>query len=165
MDLPHNKERLLADVLANESEADFREALLSETLGLVRRRRRFRRVSRGAFALAIVAGLGVLVWRGLPPVATRPGTDSRPYALVLSRPLPSSALVITQPFAPGRIIASAPNAEVVQTASSRNIVREIDDAELLALLGPKPAALVRRGPHLAELVFVNPADEEEMVRN
>ena len=33
-----------------------------------------------------------------------------------------------------------------------------DETELLALAAPKPAALVWRGPHSAELVFVNPHD-------
>ncbi|HEY9174624.1 MAG TPA: hypothetical protein VI136_20250 [Verrucomicrobiae bacterium] len=34
--------------------------------------------------------------------------------------------------------------------------REIGDDALLALAAPRVAALVRRGPHEAELIFVEP---------
>jgi hypothetical protein len=165
MNQPRDKDRLLTDVLAEESAAGFREALMTETLGLVRRRRRLRQAWRATAALALMVGLGALVWRSLPPAGVPPRTPSRACVLVLSRPLPPAALVITQPLASSRIVASVRNAEIVQTASSRGMVREIDDGELLALLGPKPAALVRLAPHRAELVFVNPADEEELFRN
>ena len=160
-----DKERLLADVLADESAAGFREAMLSETLGLVRRRRRARQAWRAVWGLALLAGLGVLVWRALLPSAVAPGTGERSYAVVRSRPLPAQALVVTQPLASSRILGSVSTAQLVLTATSRGNVHEIDDGELLALLGPKPAALVRRSPHWAELVFVNPEDEEELVRN
>ena len=165
MNQRRNRERLLAEVLAEEGTSGFREVLLAETLGRVRRQRRSRQAWRAASALALIAGLGLLVWRILPPAAVAPGRDGRGYAVLLSRPLPLAAVVITQPLAADRIVASVRSAEIVQTASSGDKVREIDDGELLALLGPKPAALVRRGPHRAELVFVNPEDEEELVRN
>ena len=148
MNQPRDQERLLADVLAEESAAGFREALLSETLGLVRRRHRVRQAWRAASALVLIAGLGVMVWRILPPTAVAPGTAGRGYEVVVSQPLPPAAVVLSQPFAADRIVASVRNAEVVQTSPSRGIVREIDDGELLALL-----------------VFINPADEEELFRN
>ena len=165
MNQPRDQERLLTDVLAEESAAGFREALLSETLGLVRRRRHVRQAWRAASALALIAGLGVVVWRILPPTAVAPGTASRGYEFVVSRPLPPAAVVVSQPFAADRVVASVRKAEVVRTSPSRGTVREINDGELLALLGPKPAALVRLAPHSAELVFINPADEEELFRN
>jgi hypothetical protein len=160
-----NKERLLADVLAYGSVGEFREALLSETLGLVRRRRRSRQAWRAACALALVAGLGVLLWRSPGLRAVAPGKVGRPYTEVLSQPLAASAVVSTQPFAAESIIASGRNAEMVQTAPSGLRPYDISDTELLALLGAKPVALVRRAPHRAELVFVNEADEEELFRN
>jgi hypothetical protein len=165
MNHPRDKERLLADVLADESADGFREALLTKTLGLVRRRRRSRQAWRAASALALVAGLGVLWWRGLAPHTVAPEKPGDGYALVLSVPLPAAALVSTQPLAASLIVASRTNAEVVQTASSSATPREINDSELLALVGQKPAALVRLGPHLAELVFVNQEDKDELFRN
>ena len=165
MNPPGDNERLLADVLADESGAGFRDALQSETLALVRRRRRLRQAWRATSALALVAALGVLVWRSVPPTAVAPGTGGRGYKVVVSRALPLAAVVVSQPVGAGRIVASARNAQIVQTASSGESVREIDDSELLALVAPKPAALVRLAPPSAELVFVNPADEEELFRN
>jgi hypothetical protein len=165
MNPPADKDQLLADVLADESSVGFREALLTETLGLVRRRRRFRQVRRAASGLAVIVGLAVLVWRNLPPPVVTPESAGRSYAIVRSQPLRPAALVSTQPLAANRFVASARNAEIVQTAPGAGQFREIDDSELLALVGPKPAALVRRGPHSAELVFVNPADQDELLRN
>jgi hypothetical protein len=165
MNQRREKERLLADVLADEGAGGFREALLDETLGLVRHRRRARQAWRAACALALMAGLAVLFWRSPVPRAVVPGKASRAYAVVRSRPLPLAALVSTQPLAASRIVISSRNAEVVQTASMSVRLHELNDSELLALLGPKPAALVRRAPHSAELVFVNQKDEEELFRN
>lgn len=160
-----DRERLLADVLADESAAGFREGLLNETLALVRRRRRARQAWRAASAVVLIAGLGLVVWRNLPPTAVAPGTGARGYTLVLSQPLAGKALVVTRAFTASGIVVSARTAEVIRTTASRSQAREIDDSELLALLGPKPVALVRLAPHRAELVFVNPEDEEELVRN
>jgi hypothetical protein len=169
MNQPRDNERLLADVLADvladESADGFREALLSETLGLVRRRRRSRQAWRTATALALVAGLGVLLWRSLVPHASAPEQHGPGYALILSMPLPAASLVSTQPLAASLFVASRTNAEVVQTASSTATPREINDSELLALVGHKPAALVRLGPHAAELVFINQEDKDELFRN
>jgi hypothetical protein len=165
MNQPRDKERLLADVLADESVREFREALLADTLGLVRRRRRSRQAWRAASALALVAGLGVLLWRSLAPHTVAPERHVPGYALVLSMPLPAAALVCTQPLAASLIVASRTNVEVVQTASGSATPREINDSELLALVGQKPAALVRLGPHAAELVFINQEDKDELFRN
>ena len=165
MNQPRDKERLLVDVLADESAGEFRQALLTETLGLVRRRRRSRQAWRAAIALALVTGLGTLLWRGLAPNPVALEKRGRGYAVVRSAPLPMAALVSTQPFAANLIVASSGNAEVVQTASSSARTGEINDSELLALMGQKPVALVRLGPHLAELVFVNQEDEEELFRD
>ena len=165
MNPPADKDQLLADVLADENSDGFREALLTETLGLVRRRRRFRQVRRAASGLVVIVGLAVLVWRNPPPPVVTPESAGRGYAMVRSQPLRPAALVSTQPLAPSRFVVSVANAGIVQTAPCGGQLREIDDAELLALVGPKPAALVRRGPHSAELVFVNPADQNELLRN
>jgi len=165
MNPPADKEQLLADVLADENSVGFREALWTETLGRVRRRRRFRRVRRAASGLAVILGLAVLVWRNLPPPVVAPESVTRGYAMVRSRPLRPAALVTTWPLAANRLVASAPNGELVQTAPGGGQVHEIADGELLALVGARPVALVRQGPHSAELVFVNPADRDELLRN
>jgi hypothetical protein len=165
MNQGRDKQRLLADVLADGNAGGFREALLSETLGLVRRRRHARQVGRALAALVSVAGLGLLLWRNPAPTALLSGKTGRAYTIVLSQPLAAAAIVGTQPLAADSIIESWKNVEVVQTAASGLRPYDISDGELFALLGSKPVALVRRAPHRAELIFVNQEDEEELFRN
>jgi len=147
--------RLLADVLAGTSPAGFREALLGETLRLARRRRQWRQVQRGAAvmaALALVAG-GVW-WKLSGPAKAKLATGC---LVVRTQPLSPAQIVTSQPLAANQHVASISCANVVLTASGG--FREIGDDELLALAAPQVAALVRRGPHEAELIFVKPSDE------
>src|SRR5205809_7101929 len=101
-----DNERLLADVLAEESDPGLRELLLGQTLHLVRRHRRFRKVRRVASAMAVIAGLLLLVWRFLPSPANGPVVPAKPYTLVHTQPLPASAIVETTPFPPSNLITS-----------------------------------------------------------
>jgi len=160
MNRPTDHEHLLADVLAGEDGAGFREALFSETLRLARRRRYFRQARRAATALAVLGGLCLLVWHSLPRRVKLPEARQQNYAVVHSQPLPAAALVMTRPLAVDQRVASFTNVQRVQTAQGGGQFREIDDDELLALAEPKPAALVRRGPHTAELIVLNSPDEE-----
>ena len=80
-----NRERLLRDVLAEEPDADFRAALLDQSLRLAGRRRRGRRARRATAAAGVVFGLAVLVWRfGQPPSR---GPEPRGYATVRTQPM------------------------------------------------------------------------------
>jgi hypothetical protein len=164
MNDPGHNERLLADVLGEGVTADFREGLLKETLRLARRRRRVRQMRVAAPGLAAMFGLGLLVWHLFPSGRAPADLRSKPYALVRTQPLPAAAWVRTQPLSPACLVASVRSINMVATAGAGRPIREINDDELLALL-PKPAALVRLGPHSAELVFVNPADRDEYLRN
>ncbi|MGO8678410.1 MAG: hypothetical protein ACLQVX_21420 [Limisphaerales bacterium] len=47
-----------------------------------------------------------------------------------------------------------------RTSPTEQRFEAIGDAQLFALLGGRPAALVQRGPAGAELVFLNPADRD-----
>jgi hypothetical protein len=167
MNLPSENERLLNDLLAEGTPADFRLALLDQTLGLARWRRRWRQTRRAAAALAVFAGLAVGLWRLAPPPppAPVPAAARSSVEIVRTRPLPAGALVSTQPFPSERQATSALTVTVVTTLPGSNLLRELSDNELLALVAPRPAALVWRGPHAAELVFVNPADRAELLGN
>jgi hypothetical protein len=160
-----DSERLLNDVLADESSAGFREALLGETLRLARRRRRWRKTRQIGGALALVAVVAALIWRTLPPRISTPARPAQSYQLVRSRPFPTERIVTTQPVPAGQLAASFAAANLVRTTASSGRYREIGDDELLALAGPRPAALVRLGPHEAELVFIEPVDEEPSRNN
>ncbi len=161
IDSGHNG-RLLADVLGDGVSAGFREHLLSETLRLARRRRQFRRARRAVSVVAVLASLGLLVWHQFPSGRGPTILPAKPYTLVRTQPLPPAAWVSTRPLSPTSLVASARTKNIVLTADSGVSVRELNDDELLALV-PKPAALVRFGPHSAELVFVNLDDRGEQL--
>ena len=165
MNPPADRERLLDDVLSEAAPADFRTALLGETLRLARGRRRLRKVRRAGAAIVIVSLLGVLVWRSLPPGA---GTRRPPVTsceIVHTQPLPAGAIVRTQPLGADRLVVSVASVGEIRTAPATGILHLINDDELLALAAPIPAALVRVGPHAQELIFLNPAEQNGLPMN
>ena len=158
-----DNEQLLADVLAEAAPADYRDAMLGETLHRVRRRRRWRQTRRAAVLLAVLGLCGIFIWqRNLPPRPAVSAPEAKAvaqnYQLVESRPLPASAFVATQPLASGQFMAPAETVGMVSTSSGN--YRVINDAELLALVASHPAVLIRTGPRSEELVFANPEDQK-----
>lgn len=162
MNRPTDNERLLDDVLSEAVPADFREALLGETLRLAGRRRRWRQTRRAAALLVALGLLAVLVRQNFPPppLAPMPVTKAKvkSYELICTQPLSAGAMVVTRPLSAGQLVASGATTEMVQTSSGN--FRVINDDELLALVASRPAALVRLGPHSEQLFFVNPEDEK-----
>lgn len=158
-----DNQELLDDVLAEASPADFRAALLDGTLRLARRRRRFRQTRRAAGVLAVVvlsvilvrqngrepSGISQLVAKRIIPPA---------YQLVRTGALPVSAMVKTRAFSENQQVASS--AGVVEVTTIAGGYRQINDAELLALVAQRPVVLIRTGPHSEELVFANPEDQK-----
>jgi hypothetical protein len=165
MNPQNDHERLLADVLAEADAAGFREALFGETLRLARRRRRFRQARQAVPVVAVFVGLALLMRGGRPPEGTPREAVQKNYVVILSQPLPAAALVMTRPLAIDHLVASFTNVQRVQTVQHSGQFREIDDDELLALAGPEPAALVRLGPHNAELVVLNGTGQEALPPN
>lgn len=155
-----DNERLLADVIAGESDAAFHEALLGDTLRLARRRRRFRQARRAMAAVAVLAGLAALVWQSFLPRVVTTGADKKSYTIIRTQPLPASSLVTTEPLAADLLVASVTTANIVETPPDSRSFREIGDDELLAMVAPKVAALVRLGPHTAELIVLEPAGQD-----
>ena len=153
--------RLLADALADDEPAGFRDAVLTETLRRARSRKHWRQARRGALAVAAVVLLTVLVRMNLPttpPLAGAPIENSS-YTLVKTQPLVPAAWVHTMPLRPEQRAVSFAAIERVETDTSSVTVRDITDDELLALVGSRTAALVRCGPHCEQLIFANPEDE------
>jgi hypothetical protein len=155
-----DNERLLADVMADESDTAFHEALLGKTLRLARRRRRFRQTRRAGMAFAVLIGLAVLVWQCFPPPVVSPASNRGKYAIIRTVPLPATSIVTTRSLPADRLIASVTTANTIETLPDARLFREISDDELLAMIAPKVAALVRLGPHKAELVVLEPAAQE-----
>jgi len=157
MNRPTDQEGLLADVLAEEAREGFSAALLAETLRLARRKRQWRQVRRGSVvaALLLLAGLGI--WQSLPrakpPTAIAPPPAApASYQLIVSQPLLESQMVATQPLAAESTFVANVMTPTIRTYGGG--FREVGDDELLSLAAPQTAALVRRGPHEAELVLV-----------
>ena len=153
-----DQEALLADVLAEDGRAGWNRALLEDTLRHVRRQRRWRRTGGAAGLIVMLLVAGVAFWkttlRDEPRLAhPAPAPAASPYQLVITRPLAPSQVVLTQPFSAGHQILAAWQVSIVRTRPGGT--REVGDDELLALAAPQIVALVRRGPHDAELVFVH----------
>ena len=161
-----DQESLLAEVLAEASPTDFREAMLAETLRLARRRRQFRQVRQAAGVLAVTGLLAVLVAQQFSrqpdvsmPLAKKIVKQS--YELVRTQPLPAGALISTRKFSEAQFAAAVSTVVAVATVSGG--FRQINYNELLALLADKPAVLIRTGPNSEELVFANPEDQKKFL--
>ena len=154
-----DSERLLEDVLTGESGESARVASLENILLLSRQRRRVRAVRRVVVVAALVIASTIGVMRHFAPKTVRPeiaktNPPAASLAWVTSQPLLSTELVTSQPLLPGQIVSSLHAPSIVHTVPE--IIREVGDDELLALAAPQVVALVRRGPHEAELVFLTP---------
>jgi hypothetical protein len=156
---------VLHDVMAESSPPDFRAALLAETLRQARRRRRWRqgRVVAGVLGLLVCATW--LGWHRLPPeiaVARPPEkvATAKSFELVETQPLPPNAMVTTKEFGRVRMILSGATVATVATGSGG--FRFINDSQLLALVGPKPAILIRTGPDSEELVFAGAVESSSV---
>jgi hypothetical protein len=152
-------QQLLDDVLGDAAPEDFRAGLLDQTLRQVRRRRRVRRWNRSIAAAAGLIVVSLTLWKMISPGSKL--MEQRVPALVVihSRPLDSSMVVETEPGAVNLVVSSASNLALVETGRRRSQFREIDDEGLLAFMQGKPVALVRHGPNQAELIFLNPEDQ------
>src|SRR5215472_2038725 len=130
------KERLLAAVLAEESGQEFREALLGQTLRLVKRRRRFRQVRRAAAAFALVFGTALLGWRYVPRLHT-PVSNSVPslsYMLVQTRPF--TGIVSSHPLSSQAFVSSRPATSLITTREAHPAVPETKATQLLDMVRP-----------------------------
>jgi hypothetical protein len=154
---------LLDDVLAEAAPANFREALLDETLRIVRRRRRLRQVRNVVGMLIFMGFLGVFVRQqmlkkpssiAIAPQPTKP--VEKGYTVIHSQPLSASDVITTHPPGAIPLITSAATVEIVETTPGQ--FRLINDQQLLALVAAHPAVLVRTGPNSEQLVFANPQD-------
>jgi hypothetical protein len=80
------------------------------------------------------------------------------YQLVATQPLTTDQLTSTRSLPPEPKVVSTANVAWVQTSPGG--FDEIGDDELISLAAPNVVALVRRGPHEAELVFVSAPTED-----
>jgi hypothetical protein len=163
-----DQQQLLDDVLGESSPPDFRAALLGETLRLARRRRRWRQARRTAGALAVAVFAALFAWQirpgkiSVPPQLAKTSVPGS-CQLIETRPLPAGEVVTTVNFPAVKMVSS--ESAVTQIATRSGGFRFINDEQLLALVGPRPAVLVRTGPNSEELVFANPEDQKGFPAN
>jgi hypothetical protein len=156
-----DNEAFLRDVFGEAAPQSLRETMLGESLRVVRSRRKTRRLGRAA-ALLVVLGLAVVLIRQSASRRSEvlskatPAKAEKNYTLVRIQPLLASQMVTTIPLSSGQFIEPAVFAGIVRTRS--DCLRLINDDELLALVSPRPCALIQVGPNSEKLIFVNPDD-------
>jgi hypothetical protein len=155
-----DQERLLNDVLADEAETGPNAASLDQLLQLARRQRRVRLVRRacGVSVIAVVVMSAFLFQSSTQKPQTelaRKPIMPASYETVVSFALKSEQLVGSQPLLPEQMVLADSAVTVIYTTEAN--FQPVNDEQLLELTKPNIAVLVRRGPHEAELVFVEPA--------
>ena len=163
-----DQDNLLAEVLAEASPADFRAAMLTETLRLARRRGHLRRARRGLGILMAMSLLAIFVAQKFSksPVVSpaRIAKMLNPaYNLVRTQPLPVAAFVRTRSYPATEFVTTIPTVIEIATVSGR--FHSLNDNELLAMVADRPAVLIRTGPHSEELVFASPDDQKFLQPN
>ena len=136
------KDKQLLSVMFSDA-ADFREQLLNETLGRVRRKRRMRQCGQALLALAIVA---VAAWWSMPRRAA------------FEVPMPTSIgvqIVQTQSLSAEHVVTTKPDSVSV-IISDKSTVALLEDERLLDLVPGETKLLVWHAPHEAELVIIGP---------
>ena len=156
-----DKERLLTDVLNAEPDAAFSANVLTETLRGVRRQRRMRQIRRYSAVLVAVVAVTLVSSQFLRRTAAPRRVElAKPanYQRVSTQPLIPSQLIETRLFSPDQHVVTTASVNLIETTAGG--FGEIGDDELISLAAPKVVALVRRGPHEAELVFVSAPTED-----
>jgi hypothetical protein len=153
-----DNEQLLDDVLAGEVAGGCRTTSLEHLLRLARRRRQthaIRRVSGVVFVLLVsaIAGMRYFSPKHTMPQVAQASLPAASFAWVTNRSLSPDEIVTSRPLLPEQIVTPLEVTSFVHTVSG--YYREVGDDELLALAAPQVVALVRRGPHEAELLFVS----------
>lgn len=151
----HEQEGLLADVLRAANDEAYREEALGLMLRLARRRRLARR-GRLIVAVAIAVTMGgALAWQARAKRGSERATEM--CAVVHTQTLPTTAIVRTRALAAGSLVMTTDRVAVVSTKLNRGSFQLVNDQELIALAGPRPAVLVRMAKG-AELIFVDRND-------
>jgi hypothetical protein len=156
MKTPDDTDAFLASVMQTSADADFREQQLNLMLRGVRRRRLVVRWQRRT--LVCLAGwlmLTAAYWGGR-------ALRSRSVQIVLESPVQvvltargnSPATVRSRPSSVSTVSSVRNSAPEIHTETSSTGFLEINDDELVARLAAYSGALIRRGPHEAEVVFV-----------
>src|SRR5579859_6616179 len=151
-----HSEELLKDLLKDAVPPGLRTELLNQAIRVAQRRARTRRALRTGLAMAgAAAGLVMALWLWSRP-SLAPSRPTNPD-VVHSEPVSRDLFVATLPQPMGIVHLQGASVATVRTSAGESGFERIDDEELLALCGNKPAALVYEGAGRAELVLLAPA--------
>jgi hypothetical protein len=159
------REKLIADVLGEDSDPALREALLGQTLRLARRKRRLGKLRQATPAGVAIAALLLITARLFRLGPSTPLEPYHPYTNVRTQPLPVAALVTTRPRGAESLVTTSYSLATVSTVHGVSSPHELTDEQLLKFTEGLPVVLIRQNNHAAELVFANPADREALMRN
>ncbi len=149
-------DHLLDAVLAEALPPVFRGDSLTVTLRAVHRRKQVQRWQRGGLAVLLGLSLPLAIWLRPAPPQLPPAQRVQTVGVVASQPLPPEMIVETRAGAVPVVESTSAGVGWVTTEKDEPAVREISDAELLALVAGRPVALVRDGG-TARLVFAETA--------
>lgn len=149
-------DKLWQDILSEVAPQEFQDALLSQTLARARRQKQMRRFSKAVMVVAVVAGVSFLFWRGDADKRIEPAKIARSTVEEISSKPLAQEMIVRSTSGAVQIVSSQPAGMIlVGTEQRRKEFREINDEELMSLTEGRPAALVRTGPHQAELLLVD----------
>ncbi len=151
-----HSDELLRDLLHDAAPAEFRAALLAETLHQVRRRKSQRQRNRVLLVAAGMIAVTLALWRTSPtPTPSQVVHVQAPIdpLLIHSQPLPPAMIIATDPTSVGHVETSPNSLSVINTAPHPKLYQTIGDDELLTLLAGT-AVLVRQNEFEAEVFFV-----------
>jgi hypothetical protein len=151
--------QLLKDLLEDSVSPEFRGALMDKTLRSARRRKRMRHFTVALSVIALVGGFA-FVFQGMREPAGSLSNRSSISSAAPASLLNPVQVVDTKLDSVVEIVSldSASALTIVHTTDSAQ-PKEINDQQLLALLSDKPVALVKRGMHKAELIFLDSGEE------
>jgi len=160
------QDRLLDDVLRNESYVAFRAELYRKSLAEFRRQRWFKtRNQLLAIAACVPVILGLYL---LSTLRTATTTKAQPaFATIRSTPLSKdriiktaglTATLVTTTSADLQLTFQPARIEFVRTGDRLESFATISDEQLLDLFPGRPIALVTRGPGTKTLVFLDSED-------
>lgn len=134
--------------------------LLEDTLQAVRRRRHAQQWRRGTATLALAVGLVLALHPWHEPVSPSVRPIQLHYRVVTTQPLPPGLLVTTSRDSVQWVASSAQGVTEFETKPTAGGFEEINDDQLLALLGSHPAMLLSQAPGRSELIMLRADDRD-----
>jgi hypothetical protein len=168
-----DKDRLVDDILLNESYASFRASLYESTLAELRATRRSKRRTQ-FLALAACVPFALILFSVLSPNRFTK-TEPQPFdVIVRSVPLSADQIVSTRDKAVARVLTKPMKVNPVTGLGSVDVVRtdyqaaaaeSISDEQLLSLFKDHPVALVSAIGGARRFIFLDPADQTRFVED